>query len=221
MYAAAIKEIDSRSITFHVSSLLADGGARRELKKEKWLVTPTKVAVEVTLPYDEHEHHHEEAVILPPNGSLFPPIQSAVEVDQKHDPPYLQPVELNPPQDIQPNDGAVEAPPTTNNPPVVEAASPKPSAVVADRRPHQSLAAVEADSPPNDNQALVPEVAPRPPPKTAAKAAEFVTVADPLKCVNNPRPVLDELPLLPLPQGAPKLHQSRTAHFRLFTCPSN
>ena len=51
----------------------------------------------------------------------------------------------------------------------------------------------------NDNQALVPEVAPRPPPKTAAKVAEFVTVADPLKCVNNPRPVLDELPLLPLP----------------------
>ena len=81
----------------------------------------------------------------------------------------------------------------------MEAASPKPSAVKADRRPHQSLAAVEADSPPNDNQALVPEVAPRPPPKTAAKAADFVTVAEPLKCVNNPRPVLDELPLLPLP----------------------
>ena len=39
VYAAAIKEIDSRSITFHVSSLLADGGARRELKIEQWLVT--------------------------------------------------------------------------------------------------------------------------------------------------------------------------------------
>ena len=149
----------------------------------------------------QHQHPTE---YLPPLQHLNVPQPAGQVATPTLAPPLAQEHEqndefLNPPQDIQPNDGAVEAPPTTNNPPVVEAASTKRSAVVADCRPHQSLAAVEADSPPNDNQALVPEVAPRPPPKTAAKAADFVTVAEPLKCVNNPRPVLDELPLLPLP----------------------
>ena len=125
--------------------------------------------------------------------------QSAEKAD--HEPAEQEDEFLNPPQDIQPNDGAVEAPPHPTKPSAVEAPSPKPSADEADRCPHQSLAAVEADSPPNDNQAQVPVVAPRPPPKAAAKAAEFLIAAHPLKAlhVSNPRPELDELPLLPLP----------------------
>ena len=84
---------------------------------------------------------------------------------------------------------AVEAGPLPLMSSVVEAVPlPLKSAAVVPL--HQQSAAVEAAIPP-----------PSPPSKTGAKAAELVIVADPLKVIhaNNPLPLPNEIPLLPLP----------------------